>query len=196
MHYYPILKTFSGSLITLIGPPGSLWGGFGPSGPWHSLPWQSPGVALSIVTSLVNKVMKMMYLQWQPLDWSTLTVNVDSPISLEILTFKSIMIILGTIGFGNLNEFSENSGLWPPPFCGFFLLPEIQLNYWIQSPLLQWWWWWFQKQCQWLMTLIIVNVIVIVMLTDAHQVLCVSRGVFIVHFCKAQSRLVSGVIRL
>ena len=149
--------------------------------------------------------MKMMYLQWQPLDWSSLTVNVDSPISLEILTFKSIMIILGTIGFGNLNEFSENSGLWPPPpppppppFCGFFLLPEIQLNYWIQSPLLQWWWWWFQKQCQWLMTLIIVKVIVIVMmmLTDAHQVLCVGRGVFIVHFRKAQSGLVSGVIRL
>ena len=117
MHYYPIHKTFSGSLITLIGPPGSLWGGFGPSGPWHSLPWQSPGVALSIVTSLVNKVMKMMYLQWQPLDWSSLTVNVDSPISLEILTFKSIMIILGTIGFGNLNEFSENSGLWLNPIA-------------------------------------------------------------------------------
>ena len=33
--------------------------------------------------------MMKIHLQWQPLDWSTLTVNVDSPISLDSLTLKS-----------------------------------------------------------------------------------------------------------
>ena len=34
-------------------------------------------------------IMMNIHLQWQPLDWSTLTVNVDSPISLDSLTLKS-----------------------------------------------------------------------------------------------------------